>query len=113
MKTTSNSQGYPDLDSKPTEHIFGAHWDTIAVARIIRANSESGKSPAFLYLGGKEAELLREHLASAFGEDCVATLHDTYYMGLKVVIVDAQQYICTGGCKKSLTVQAPDLRFAS
>ncbi|MGJ8643963.1 MAG: hypothetical protein ACSHX9_11185 [Luteolibacter sp.] len=113
MKTTSNVQGYPDLNTQPTEHIFGAHWDTVAVARIIRRNSESGKSPAYLYLGGKEAELLRKHLASAFGEECVATLHDTYYMGLKVVIVDAQQYICTGGSKETLTLQASDLRFAS
>lgn len=113
MKTTSNTHGYPDLGSQPTEHQFGDHWDTIAVARIIRDNSESGKSPAFLYLGRKEVTLLRRHLAEAFGEESVTTLHDTYYMGLKVVSVDAEQYICTGGRKEALTLQAPDFRHAS
>lgn len=113
MKTTTNNKGYPDLFSRPTSHIFGGNWDTIAVARLIRENSELGKSPAFLYLGRKESELLRQHLAAAFGEESVTTLHDTYYMGLEVVIVDAEQYICTGGSKVSLTVQAPDFRYAS
>lgn len=113
MKTTSNQQLYPDLNSKLTEHIFGDHWDVSAVAHIIRNKSESGKSPAFLYLGAKEAGLLRKHLASAFGDESITTFHDSYYMGLRIVIVDTQQHISTGGCKKTLTVQAADLRYAS
>ena len=113
MKTTSYDKGYPDLATHPTEHKFGDHWDTVAVARLIRANSESGKSPSFLYLGRKESDLLRKHLADAFGEDSVPTLHDTYYMGLKVVIVDSHEYITTGGSKAALTLQAPNFRHAS
>ncbi len=99
--------------SRPTSHKFQGAWDTLAVARVIRSNSESGKSPAFLFLGREETELLRQHLGQAFGEESVTTLHDTYYMGLKVVPVDAETYICTGGSKLSQTVQAHSFRAAS
>jgi len=113
MNTTYSKQTYPDLFSRPTAHSFGDTWDTVAVARIIRDNSEERKSPAFLYLGRTEAELLRAHLGAAFGEESVTTLHDTYYMGLKVVTVDTDHYICTGGSKEVRTIQTPVFRHAS
>ena len=113
MNTTHNKQAYPNLFAQPSAHRFGETWDTVAVARIIRENSETGRSPAFLYLGRTESELLRAHLGAAFGEESVTTLHDTYYMGLKVVTVDAEQYICTGGSKTASTIQAPAFRNAS
>lgn len=113
MKANSTHREYPDLFSHPSAHIFGKSWDPIAVTRIIRLNSGNGQSPAFLYLGRYEAELLKQHLADAFGDECVTTLHDTYYMGLKVIIVDAQKYISTGGHKKIMTIQAPDFSRAS
>ncbi|MBC7980237.1 MAG: hypothetical protein H7Y36_06715 [Armatimonadetes bacterium] len=113
MNTTASNHTYPDLYSRPSAHKFGSFWDTVAAARVIGANSESGKSPAFLFLGREETELLRQHLGQAFGEDSVTTLHDTYYMGLKVVTVDAEQYIGTGGEKVAQTVQTPNFRIAS
>jgi len=113
MNTIQDKQAFPDLYSRPSLHKFGGNWDTVAVARIIRENSEAGRSPAFLFLGREETELLRAHLGAAFGEESVTTLHDTYYMGLKVVTVDAEQYICTGGSKEARTIQAPDFRRAS
>lgn len=75
------------------------NWDSLAVVRIIRENSTSETSPAFLYLGRIETELLRDHLAQAFGAASVTTLNETYYMGLKVVSVDADNYFLTGGRK--------------
>jgi hypothetical protein len=75
------------------------NWDTLTVARLIRENSNPDTSPAFLYLGRIEATLLRDHLANAFGGASVVTLHEMYYMGLKVVTVDADSYIQTGGSK--------------
>ncbi|MFD2255998.1 hypothetical protein ACFSSA_04860 [Luteolibacter algae] len=113
MNTAFVNKTYPDLYSRPSEHKFGNTWDTVAVARIIREKSTEGKSPAFLYLGREEAELLRTHLGQAFGEEAVSTLHETYYMGLKVVTVDAERYICTGGSKETRTIQAPNYRRAS
>jgi hypothetical protein len=113
MNNTTNKHVFPDLFSRPSAHRFAATWDTVAVARIIRENSAPGKSPAFLYLGSEEAGLLRNHLAQAFGEESVTTLHETYYMGLKVVVVDAERYIETGGSKESRTIQAPGFRRAS
>ena len=112
MNTTNHTQAFPDLYSQPTAHRFAGNWDTVAVARIIRGNSELGRSPAFLFLGREETELLRTHLGQAFGEDSVTTLHDTYYMGLKVVTVDAEKYIATGGSKEAKTIQAPAFRNA-
>ena len=113
MNTTHSKQAYPDLFSRPSAHRFGNTWDTVAVARIVRDNSEERKSPAFLYLGRFEAELLRSHLGAAFGEESVTTLHEIYYMGLKVVTVDADQYINTGGSKEVRTIQTPAFRYAS
>ena len=113
MNTTNHTQAFPDHYSQPTAHRFAGNWDTVAVARIIRGNSELGRSPAFLFLGREETELLRTHLGQAFGEDSVTTLHDTYYMGLKVVAVDAEKYIATGGSKEAKTIQAPAFRNAS
>jgi hypothetical protein len=110
---TLQISSYPDLDACPSSHKFHGTWDTLAVARLIRSNSESGKSPAFLFLGRQETELLRQHLANAFGEEAVTTLHDTYYMGLRIVPVDAEAYICTGGSKLTQTLQAPAFRAAS
>ncbi len=112
MNTTA-LKTYPDLFSRPTSHKFNGTWDTLAVARMIQSNSEAGKCPAFLFVGREETELLRQHLAKAFGEESVTTLHDSYYMGLKIVPVDAEAYISTGGSKLSQTVQAPVYRAAS
>ncbi len=110
---THNTGVFPDLFSQPTAHTFAENWDTVAVARIIREKSQTGRSPAFLFLGREETELLRTHLGEAFGEDSVTTLHETYYMGLKIVTVDADKYIATGGNKVASTIQAPAFRTAS
>ncbi|MGJ8635080.1 MAG: hypothetical protein ACSHX7_14285 [Luteolibacter sp.] len=113
MKSTIAKASYPDLFSRPSAHKFGDSWDTVAVARIIRENSKNGKSPSFLFLGHTETGLLREHLAQAFGEEAVSTLNETYYMGLKIITVDAECYISTGGSKAQSTNQAPTFSIAS
>lgn len=82
-------------------------WDTQAVSDLIRSKSRFGETPAFLFLGKSEAALLREHLASAFGAEAVATLHQTYYMGLEVVEIDTENFIFTAGRKVSRTLQDP------
>lgn len=88
-------------------------WDAIAVARLIRENSTAETSPAFLYLGRAETKLLRDHLADTFGAISVMTLNETYYMGLKVVSVDADSYLQTGGSKVIRSSYLPSLRNAS
>ena len=99
MKSIASKHAFPELFSNPTSHKFGDRWDSLAVARIIKENSGTGVSPAYLFLGRVEAELLRAHLGDAYGEEAVPTLHQVYYMGLKVVTIDAESYICTGGSK--------------
>ncbi len=89
------------------------NWDTLAVARLIRENSTAEISPAFLYLGHIETQLLRDHLAEAFGAASVMTLHETYYMGLKVVSVDLDSYLQTGGRKIIRSSYLPSLLNAS
>lgn len=94
----------PKFNNEPTTttdqpQLPKKNWDTLAVARMIRENSTAEISPAFLYLGRIETELLRDHLAQAFGAASVMTLNETYYMGLKIVSVDADSYILTGGKK--------------
>ncbi|WP_411825927.1 hypothetical protein [Luteolibacter sp. AS25] len=113
MKQAINSTTYPDLYAHATAFRMEKTWDTFAIARLIRDRSETGKTPAFLYLGREESELLRQHLSEAFGEESVTTLHESYYMGLKIITVDQESYISTGGSKQSRTIQAPSYSAAS
>src|SRR5690242_4255044 len=80
---------FPDSTSVIPELIFGNYWSPEAVSRLIRSKCAAGETPAFLFLGRKEAALLPDHLAEVFGAEAVATLHETYYMGLKVVEIQA------------------------
>lgn len=100
-------QPYPDVSTVPSELSFSGIWDGEAVFELIRSKSDHGETPAFLFLGRKEAVLLREHLASAFGEEAVPTLYGTYYMGLDVITIDCESFLATGGRKCIRTLQDP------
>jgi hypothetical protein len=111
MKMILNKPNLPVENSaaaKPAQN-----WDALSVARLIRENSTAAISPSFLYLGRAETKLLRDHLAEAFGAASVMTLHETYYMGLKVVSVDADSYLQTGGRKIIRSEYLPSLLNAS
>jgi hypothetical protein len=86
---------------------MGDTWDSTAVSALIRSKSDHGETPAFLFLGKKEALLLQRHLGEAFGPESVTTLHDTYYMGLVVIVIDCDSFVFTGGRKTSRTLQDP------
>jgi len=107
MNITENNTTYPDLSTVPSELSFVDAWDGEAVSGLIRSKSDHGATPAFLFLGRKEAALLKEHLADAFGEENVVTLHGTYYMGLDVVTIDCESFLSTGGRKAIRTLQDP------
>ena len=107
MHLTNHQPPYPDVATVPSELVFEDKWDGEAVAELIRSKCDHVESPAFLFLGRKEAALLTEHLAKVFGEDAVVTLHDTYYMGLDVVTVDCESFLSTGGRKVVRTLQDP------
>ncbi|MBK1881158.1 hypothetical protein JIN85_01960 [Luteolibacter pohnpeiensis] len=93
--------------TRTPEVVLDDEWDTMAIARLIRSKSHYDETPAFLFLGKKEARLLSEHLASAFGEESVATLRDTYYMGLETIVLDTETHLSTGGRKALRTLQDP------
>src|SRR5688572_7094302 len=46
---------YPDIATVPSELSFEGNWDGEAVSELIRSKSVHGETPAFLYLGRKEA----------------------------------------------------------
>lgn len=98
---------YPDLSTVPSELSFVDAWDGEAASDLIRSKCDHGETPAFLFLGRKEALLLKEHLAETWGEESVVTLHGTYYMGLEVVTIDCESFITTGGRKAIRTLQDP------
>lgn len=98
---------YPDISTVPSELSFMDTWNSQAVSDLIRSKSDHGQTPAFLFLGRKEADLLKQHLAEAFGEESVVTLHGTYYMGLDVVTIDCESFLNTGGRKAIRTLQDP------
>lgn len=85
-------------------------WDSTAIAKLIRSKSNGGATPAFLFLGQREASLLRRHLAEAFGSESVSTLKATYYQGLEVVAIEANSFVFAGGRKIHRTLQDPIIR---
>lgn len=107
MNTRSISPRLPDPSLNPSELTLGDAWDTAAISDLIRSKCAHDETPAFLFLGKKEAELLTDHLAQVFGEESVVTLNDTYYMGLDVIELDIESYIATGGRKAVRTLQDP------
>lgn len=97
----------PDNVSVVAELEMHGTWNTEAVSNLIRSKCEYGETPAFLFLGRHEAGLLRNHLAKAFGAEAVATLRDTYYMGLEVVEIESESFVFAGGRKLVRTLQDP------
>lgn len=110
MKLNETYPPTADRDRVPSELSFEDCWDGESVSELIRSKSNHGETPAFLFLGRKEADLLREHLAESFGEDAVVTLNGTYYMGLVVVTIDCESFLATGGRKTIRTLQDPIAR---
>ncbi|WP_411826861.1 hypothetical protein [Luteolibacter sp. AS25] len=97
----------PDVATVTPDLTMSDVWDVRAVSELIRSKSANGETPAFLFLGSKEAQLLKDHLAGVFGEESVTTLHDTYYMGLDVIVIDCDSFVFAGGRKTVRTLQDP------
>lgn len=110
MKHHHTHQHTPDADCVESELAFDAGWDAEAVSLLIRSKCSLGEMPAFLFLGRKEASLLRSHLAKAFGAESVSTLRDSYYMGLEVVEIDSDSFVFVGGRKATRILQDPIAR---
>lgn len=100
----------PDVATVSPELTMSDTWDAGAVSNLVRSKSDHGETPAFLFLGRKEAGLLKEHLAEVFGSESVTTLNDTYYMGLDVVVIDCESFVYAGGRKAIRTLQDPIAR---
>lgn len=107
---TEHAPNLPDTRSVKSELTFVDSWDSTAVSGLIRSKCSFGEMPSFLFLGREETKLLREHLAAAFGAECVSTLHDSYYMGLKVVELDVDSFVHVAGRKATRILQDPIAR---
>ena len=110
MNLRSPSPRLLDVTPAVSELAMGETWNTEAISDLIRSKCDRDETPAFLFLGKKEAELLTAHLAQVFGDDAVVTLHDTYYMGLDVVVIDEESHLSTAGRKSVRTLQDPIAR---
>jgi hypothetical protein len=110
MNITHHNHPYPDLATVPSELSFRDCWDGEAVSDLIRSKSANGETPAFLFLGRREAAMLREHLAEIFGEESVVTLNGTYYKGLVVMTIDCESFLSTAGRKAIRILQDPIAR---
>jgi hypothetical protein len=92
---------YPEQTSISSDLFMETAWDTKAVSELIRSKSFDGRTPSFLYLGRREAAMLKEHLAEAFGVECVVTFNGLYYMGLNVRTIHCERFFGVGGSKTS------------
>jgi hypothetical protein len=110
MNIIRHDRTYADLATVPSELSFRDCWDGEAVSDLIRSKTADGETPAFLFLGRREAAMLREHLAEIFGEESVVTLKGTYYKGLDVVTIDCDSFLATGGRKAIRPLRDPIVR---
>ena len=107
MNDATRPSTYPDDRSIEPELVLEDTWDLDEVSAVIRSKSDHEATPAFLFLGKKEAGLLRDYLAEVFGTDAVSTLKDTYFMGLEVIEIECESFFLTGGRKTIRTLQDP------
>ena len=62
--TPTNAQVQPSSELKMFDR-----WRTESVQALINRKTAGGRKPAFLFLGQHEADLLRNHLGTAFGAE--------------------------------------------
>ena len=105
-----NTPSIPDTATLASEATLDDRWDAAVISQLIRSKSSHGETPAFLFLGRKEAALLRCHLQRAFGAEAVADLRTTYYMGLQVVELASPSFVFAGGRKSARILQDPIAR---
>ena len=74
-------------------------WDTSALRQVVDSRCHDGRKPSHLFLGKKEAALLRQHLGEAFGAETVATFNDLYYMGMLVIEMSTPSCVRVAGEK--------------
>lgn len=90
----------------------GDLWDSDLVANLIAEQSSETKRPAQLFLGVREAGLLKDHLNQVFGYGAAASLKGCYYQGLEVVELQISSYLRVAGEKKMSRLQTQLLRRA-
>lgn len=86
-------------------------WNSDALRALINRKTEEGAKPSYLFLGRTEANLLRQHLGTAFGTDSTKSLTNLFYMGLSVVEVEAESYLRTARAKRVEGLQEALNRF--
>lgn len=99
MNLKADQAPFPDFAAVPSELSFTDTWDGEAISELIRSKCDHGETPAFLFLGRREATLLTQHLAEIWGEESVVSLHGHYYMSLKIITIDCESFLTTGGHK--------------
>jgi hypothetical protein len=75
-------------------------WVSSSVRRLLERKTAARHKPAFLFLGRREADLLRDHLGAAFRPDSVQTLRNLHDMGLEVIELDTWSFLRTVGNKR-------------
>ena len=91
---------FPIPNKISSELELDSSWDSSQIRNLIQRKTQVGRQPAFLFLGRKEAALLRHHLGTAFGPEAVQSLKNVYYMGLEVIELNTDQFLRTAGMKR-------------
>ncbi|MEM0896359.1 MAG: hypothetical protein AAGJ79_05685 [Verrucomicrobiota bacterium] len=86
-------------ESIPRDLVLDDSWDTSQLRRLIDARCAADRKPTHLFLGRREAGLLRGHLSEAFGEEEVSKLDHLWYMGLRVFELDIDSFARVAGDK--------------
>lgn len=84
---------------QPTELHMPEGWDSAAVKDLVKRHTSRGFMPSMLMLGVREAGLLRQHLAAAFGPEEIGRLSEFHYAGLRVVETRVDSLVKVAGEK--------------
>ena len=96
-ESLSTGQASTNFAALPKDVVLGDSWDTRALRQVIDERCADGRKPTHLFLGMREAQLLRQHLGSAFGEENASSLEHIWYMGLRVVELQSDSVFRVAG----------------
>jgi hypothetical protein len=96
-ETLSNKTESTTASQLPRDIEMDDTWATSKLRKLIDQRCAEGRKPTHLFLGQKEADLLRQHLGEAFGHENATRLEHIWYMGLRVIELQTESAVRVAG----------------
>jgi|GEM_PF-1845849 len=101
LMTTEPTNQHPHKSptNSPQRDLYFAKgvWDSSEIRELIDTRSENERIPSHLFLGKREAQLLRQHLRQAFPEQGEFDLQGFRFLGLEIVLHESDSLLRLAG----------------